>query len=518
MKSVMKRDFGAMQKPNIPRSAFNRSHGYQTTFNAGDLVPIYYDEVLPNDTFSLNMSSFARVATPLVAPMDNLTMDFYFFFIPNDLIWDNWRKFTGEQVDPGDSIDYTIPQLQASTIAAGSNFDYAGLPTATANTIQPNNLFGRGLHLVYNEWFRDQNLIDSKTVDTGDGPDSYATYATVLKAAKKHDYFTSLLPWPQKGDAVQIPLGTSARVEFDQYNGSSIEKYPVFQGDGTNEPSIFGNDTYGTDTGASVLPNAESANLIADLSTATAATLNDLRLSIQTQEFLERDARFGTRYVEIVQSHFGVTPPGGRMYRPELLGMGRTGINFHPVPQTSESATNQLGTIGAFGTASRDGIGFYKTFREHGHVLGLAVVRSDERYQQGIDRMWSRQTRYDMYWPTFAHLGEQAVLSKELYADGSADDDNVLGYIPHWDDYRTKRSLITGQFRSNHASSLDMYHFGIEYGSRPTLDQTFIESQVPMSRVKAVTSEPDFIMDLYFNLISVRPMPTHSVPALGGRL
>lgn len=510
LNSVM-HNFGQAPTGKVPRSVFNRSHGFKTTFDAGDIVPIYVDEVLPGDTFNLKTTTFARLATPLVAPMDNLKMDVFFFFVPDRLVWDNHKKFMGEQIDPGDSIDYTIPQIEDANVTEGSLFDYYGVPTGIVSGMDINNLVGRGYNLIYNEWFRDENLIDSATVDKGDGPDTLANYV-IRKRGKRHDYFTSCLPWPQKGTEVTLPLGTSAPVAYDGANSSIIGVESTVNG------NVRAMDIVGSHLGIDFSTGSSDA-LYADLSNATAATLNALRLSIQTQEFLERDARGGTRYTEITRSHFGVMPPDYRLQRPELLGLGTVDVNYHPVPQTSESATDQLGTIGAFGTSSvTGGLGFNKTFTEHGIIHGFACVRADLTYQQGLERMWSRQTRYDYYWPTFAHLGEQSVLNKEIYADGSANDDAVFGYQEHWAEYRYKPSKITGAFRSSAASTLDMYHFSQEFGSLPSLDQTFIEETPPMARVNAVASEPDIIMDVYFNLKCVRPMPTFSIPGLGSKL
>lgn len=519
MKSVMAHNFAQVPAAQIQRSAFDRSHAHKTTFDCGKLVPIYVDEVIPGDTFNCRVATFARLSTPLVATMDNLKMDVFFFFVPDRLVFTNHKKMMGEQTDPGDSIDYTIPQIEDANILEGTLFDYMGVPTKVASGMDINNLAGRAYNLIYNEWFRDENLIDSVTVDKGDGPDTLSNY-TLLDRGKRHDYFTSCLPWPQKGTEVTLPLGTKAPIVHDTTAGTYGHTVNTAGSlSGTIAASIFGVDSNSSlSDGTNPWTYDLNGTHYTDLSNATAATLNTLRLSIQTQEFLERDARGGTRYTEIVRSHFGVMPPDYRLQRPELLGLGSTPINIHPVAQNSETGTDQLGTIGAFGTSSVGGIGFAKTFTEHGTILGIANVRADLTYQQGLNRMWSRQTRYDFYWPTFAHLGEQAVLNKEIYADGSANDDAVFGYQEHWAEYRHKPSIITGQFRSNHTTPLDMYHYSQEFASLPSLDQTFITENPPMARTQAVASEPDIIMDMYFSLKCVRPMPTYSIPGLGSRL
>lgn len=509
MPSVMSHNFSQVPQAQIPRSSFNRSHGYKTTFNAGYLVPVYVDEALPGDTFNLNMAGFGRLATPIFPIMDNIYMDTFFFAVPIRLIWDNWQKFNGEQVNPGDSTDYLVPVVSTPPggFANGSLYDYFGLPTDEPIE-DVSNLWGRAYNLIYNEWFRDENLINSFPVDKDDGPDNANDYV-LLKRGKRHDYFTSCLPWPQKGDAVSLPIGVKAPVATDTLAGDLTV---VATAAGGTYHKMGAGTSYVTYSG--IVGNATD-QLYADLTGATAATINELREAFQIQRLLERDARGGTRYIEILRSHFGVISPDSRVQRPEYLGGSTTRVNISTVPQTSSTdATSPQGNLAGFGTVSFTRNGFVKSFTEHCVLLGLVCVRADLTYQQGIDRMFSRSSRYDFYWPALAHLGEQAVLSKEIYADGTAGDQDVFGYQERYAEYRYKQSKITGQFRSNYATSLDAWHLSQEFAARPVLNQTFITENVPIDRVIAVPTEPHFIFDAYFQLRTARPMPTYAVPGL----
>jgi hypothetical protein len=524
MKSVMQHNFSQAPTADIPRSSFNRSHGLKTTFDAGYLIPVYVDEALPGDTISMNPSMFARLNTPINPIMDNMFLDIHFFSVPVRQIWDNFRKFCGEQVDPGDSIDFTIPTMAAPATTGYSNetlSDYLGLPTKVPDYTH-SALFHRAYGHIYNEWFRDQNLIDSVTVSTADGPDT-TTNTTLLKRGKRHDYFTSCTPWLQKGDAVSLPLGTEAPVKGIGQTGTTYPEGSSTLYETGGSRTIASGTTTATIRIEEDPNNAGLPGIYANLSDATAATINQLRQAFQIQKLLERDARSGTRYAEIVKSHFSVTFQDVT-YRPEYLGGGSTPINIHTVAQTSSTdATTPQGNLSGFGTASMQEGGFTKSFTEHCIVMGIASVRADLTYQQGLNRMFSRSTRYDFYWPALAHIGEQAVLHKEINCQdpttdtgstGTVDNEKVFGYQERWAEYRYKPSMITGKMRSNDAASLDSWHLSQEFSGLQTLGQTFIEETPPMDRVVAVTTEPDFTMDCYFNLQCARPMPLYSVPGL----
>jgi hypothetical protein len=515
MRSVMSHSFSQVPDVKIQRSSFDRSHGYKTTFDAGYLVPVFVDEALPGDTFNVRMTAFARLATPIFPIMDNMRMDTQFFAVPIRLVWENWQRFNGEQPNPGDTTDFLLPTTSAPASgghAVGSLSDYFGIPTGV-NSLETHSLFHRAYNLIWNEWYRDQNLQDRVTENTDDGPDAITDY-TLLRRGKRHDYFTSCLPWPQKGDAVDIPIGTSAPVITDntgiQLQGATEQvsrNITVSTGGGNVAMPTFAGG------GAENLRFGSSTGLQADLTSATAATINQLRQAFQIQKLLERDARGGTRYIEVIRSHFGVTSPDARVQRPEYLGGGSTAVNISPIAQTSSTdATTPQGNLAAMGTSTLSGHGFVKSFTEHCLIIGLVSVRADLTYQQGLNRMFSRSTRYDHYWPALAHIGEQAVLNKEIYAQGTSADDDVFGYQERFAEYRYKPSLITGQFRSTYASTLDSWHLSQEFASLPALNSAFIEEDPPVDRVVATPAEPHFLFDSYFSMRCARPMPMYGVP------
>ena len=508
-RSVMKHDFSQIPSADIPRSVFKRNHGWKGAFDGGYLIPVYVDEALPGDTFNVKMSAVARLATPLTPFMDNLYLDFFFFSVPNRLLWDNWKKFMGEQVDPGDSTDYILPEIAApggTGWLVGDIGDYMGIPPGFSN-LKTSALPFRAYNFIWNEWFRDQNLQDSVDNLRGDGPDSDTSYS-LLRRGKRHDYFTSCLPWPQKATSpVELPLGSSAPVKFNSARGSANRL-------GVLDISDVSTRLYDNAT-AYVYPEAANADelLFADLSGATASTINELREAFQTQKMLERDARAGTRYAEIIASHFKVHFPDVR-YRPEYLGGGSVPVQITPIANTSEDASNKQGHLAAVGYASADGVGFTKSFVEHCTVIGLASLRADLTYQQGLERMWSRSTRYDFYFPALAHLGEMAVLNKEIYVQNNAADENAFGYQERWAEYRTKPSRICGILRSDAAGSLDLWHLSQDFASLPVLNASFIEDNPPIIRVVSVPSEPELIADLYYDITAARPLPMYSFPGL----
>lgn len=531
--SVSAHQFAMTPRPDIPRASFNIDFTHKTTFDAGYLVPILCEEVLPGDSFSCSMTAFARLATPIFPLMDNLHLDSFFFFVPNRLVWANWVKFMGEQTNPGDSISYVIPTQSSAAggFTVGSVQDYFGLPTvgqvAGAGVVTVNALPYRAYQLIYNTWFRDENLINSvATTATGDGPDTAGSYG-LLRRAKRPDYFTTALPWPQKGaTAVSLPLGSSAPVRTsasDTVSGAATAiKFNVNDGSAP-DPGVVGLSSgylYSTATGGTYTDALYPSNLYADLSAATAATINQLRQAFQIQRLLERDARGGTRYTEIITSHFGVRSPDARLQRPEYLGGGSSPLLMTPIAQSSgtgaSGTTTPLGNLAAVGTGvARHG--FSSSFVEHGYIIGLVNVRADLTYQQGLRRHWSRSTRYDYYFPAFAMLGEQAVLQKEIYCRGDSGDNTVFGYQERWSEYRHSPSMITGLFRSTSAGTLDPWHLAQRFTSAPTLNQSFIEENPPLSRVLAVGSSANgaqIIFDSVFKMKAARPLPLFSVPGM----
>jgi len=527
-RSVNVHDFAMVPRPDVPRSAFRMQKGLKTAFDAGYLVPILCEEVLPGDTFNLKLTAFVRLATPIFPVLDNLHLETFFFFVPNRLVWTNWQKFMGEQEDPGDSISYTIPQLVsgAGGFPVGGIYDYFGLPTvgqvAGGSTVTCSALPLRAYFLIWNEWFRSQDLQNSLGVSKDDGPDSVNDYA-LMKRGKRHDYFTSCLPYPQKGNtSVPMPMGGTAPligIGLDDSAVTFVGPVDVLETDNAATQTYTNAVRTSVGTGVVVeLDGSDLPKMYADLSSATGATINQLRQSFQIQKLLERDARGGTRYTEIVRSHFGVVSPDARLQRPEYLGGGRTPIMVNPVANTSSATgSDPVGELGAMATALASGHGFTQSFTEHGYIIGLAHVRADLTYQQGLRRHWSRSTRYDFYFPAFAHLGEQAVLSKEIYCTGEAADDDVFGYQERWAEYRYNPSEITGVMRSTASGTIDPWHLAQKFTSRPTLNSTFIEDSPPVSRVLAVGTSANgqqFLMDAFYDIKAARPLPMYSVPGL----
>lgn len=528
----------------MKRTKFDRSHVYKTTFDSGKLIPVFVDEVLPGDTTRMSVNYFARLATPIKPIMDNIYLDWFFFFVPNRLVWEHWQNFCFEQEDPDDSTDYVIPTVTATGNSGnayiGSLWDYFGLPVNTSGNLSGiSALPFRGVYLIYNEWFRDENLQKSVKIQKGDVNEVlnstrsseqpswvFASGTNIVPGfacpprGKRHDYFTSALPWTQKGPGVQVPLTGNAFIYDAQ--GIPIPNMPAVK-----EVNVAGRimtrETDGNWPHEVYEYNSTNENLVslnrfsyADLESISGATINSLRTAFQMQKFYERLARGGSRYTEVLRSFFGVVSPDARLQRPEFLGSFTKMVNVNPIAQTSATdSTSPQGNLSAYGVTAAKFHGFTKSFVEHGYIFGFVCARADLTYQQGINRMWLRSTVYDFYWPTFAHLGEQAIELREIYAQGSEADTTVFGYQERYAEYRYKPSQITGKFRSSVVNgSLDMWHLSQFFSNAPTLNEEFIIENPPINRIIAVTDEPEFLLDIGFRYTTVRPMPMFSTPGL----
>lgn len=530
---------------DISRSKFERSHTIKTSFNVGDIIPFYVDEVLPGDTFQIDTSKVVRLQTPITPFMDNIYLDTYYFFVPNRIVWEHWKQFQGENTESAwlPTTEYTVPQIVAPEggFAEGTIADYFGIPTKVSG-LSVNALPFRAYALICNEWFRDQNLCDPLNiplsdatvtgVNTGNFVTDVAKGGLPYKAAKYHDYFTSALPAPQKGADVGIGLAGRAAVVTDASNFTNPTAkmtFSVVSGSAGNDigliPAYLGSDlsSYGSSYAFSSPQNVSSIqlapnNLFADLGTASAVTINELRLAFQMQKLLEKDARGGTRYIEILKSHFGVTSPDARLQRPEYLGGNRVPISVSQTIQTSQTTQDSpLGDTGAYSLTVDSHSDFTRSFTEHGFVIGLMVARYDHTYQYGLERQWSRKTRFDYYFPVLANIGEQAIKNKEIFAAGTAVDDEVFGYQEAWADYRYKPSRVTGEMRSNSAKTLDFWHVADKYSELPKLSAAWIfEDKSNVDRVLEVTSAVanQLFADIFIRNYTTRPMPLYSIPGL----
>lgn len=542
--------FSLLPRVDISRSRFDRSSSLKTSFNAGDIVPFFLEEVLPGDTFNVHTSRVVRMQTLLTPMMDNVYLDTYYFFVPNRLVWNHWKEFCGENTESAwiPETEYSIPQITAPAGGweVGTIADYFGVPTGVAN-LSVSALPFRAYALIMNEWFRDQNLMDPLAVPVDDATVAGSNGALAIQdvakggkpyvASKYHDYFTSALPSPQKGPDVTIPVADAAQAYVypaKNLNPRLVEnfndlKWVDSSGNGVSDnlaplyaASFDGGATYiGSNTTGSDLRRVMPGNLVAQFSgTAQGASINQLRLAFQIQKFYEKQARGGSRYTEVVRSFFGVTSPDARLQRPEYLGGNRVPINVNQVIQQSGTGTaseTPQGTVVGMSLTTDSHSDFTKSFTEHGFIIGVMCARYDHTYQQGLERMWSRKDKFDYYWPVFANIGEQGIKNKEIFAQGNAKDDEIFGYQEAWADYRYKPNRVTGEMRSAYKQSLDVWHLADDYAQLPSLSSEWIiEDKKNIDRVLAVTSElsNQFFADIYVKNYCTRPMPMYSIPGL----
>lgn len=573
--------FSLLPRVDISRSRFDRSSSVKTTFNTGDIVPFFLEEVLPGDTFNVKTSKVVRMQTLLTPLMDNLYLDTYYFFVPNRLVWQHWKEFCGENTESAwiPETEYAMPQITSPADTGwevGTIADYFGIPTGVAN-LSVSALPFRAYALIMNEWFRDENLQDPLVVPVDDATVAGVNSATFVtdvakggkpyKAAKYHDYFTSALPAPQKGPDVSIPVSLGSELPVYgtgdplyltdgnftypflsvgqslgglSYTGTAIANsgatgskvgdiYANGNGFYSEPNSGSGSDNWkgkvmGVPTKEKMdslaVPGLVGSGLVAVYDgSVSVATINQLRLAFQIQKFYERQARGGSRYTEVVRSFFGVTSPDARLQRPEYLGGNRVPININQVIQQSgtESATTPQGTVVGMSQTTDTNSDFTKSFTEHGFIIGVMVARYDHTYQQGLDRLWSRKDKFDFYWPVFANIGEQAIKNKELYAQGTAEDDEVFGYQEAWAEYRYKPNRVTGEMRSSYAQSLDVWHLADDYSKLPSLSAEWIQEDAStVNRVLAVSDNlsAQFFADIYVKNLCTRPMPMYSIPGL----
>lgn len=542
--------FGMQPEIETQRSSFDLSFDHKTTFNTGDLVPIMVQEILPGDTFSLDTNFIVRMQTPIKPVMDNAYIDIYFFFVPNRLTWDKWEEFMGENKDGAwddDITEYNIPGIAVTSTqpyTKGTVADHMGLPINAPLGTDINCLPFRGYTLIWNEWFRNQNLQaplptyhqndNVHTLTKNDLKDpSYG--GAMLKVNKFADYLTTALPEPQKGDPVLIGIGNNAPVVGTgdalgiKWSTNQEDRYLGYSTSGSNHVTLsITNGQAGTTSTNMYSPTNNSllgvstdpdkSGLVADLAQATSVTINQLRQAFQIQKFLETDARSGTRYIEIIKGHFGVTSADARMQRPEYLGGERFPINMDQVLQTSESSSGSpQGNTAAFSlTGAKESAGFTKSFTEHGYIIGVACVRTDHSYQQGVNRMWARKRKFDFYWREFAHLGEQEINEYEIY-NGKNVTNKTFGYQERYGEYRYNQNIITGEMRSTYAKPLDVWHYGDYYESQPNLSAEWgEETTANVDRTLAVQStvSDQFLAEFYFKIKATRPMPLYGVPGL----